>query len=167
MTAPFTHCAGATEGATGMICVHEPAMAVSWNVAVVLLRRFVQPWGSVPHATPVAANVAVTVTFNAAAPGYVLVFPAVPSGVHVYVMLAVLVGTVMTWLVTAPLTHDAACAVGVPGCTGVQVAAAACRRKVAVVLPVRVHPAGSVVGHPVPAPTSVAVTVTSSAAVPV
>ena len=43
-------------------------MAVSGNVAVVLPVR-VQPWGSVPQATPVAASVAVTVTFNAAVPG--------------------------------------------------------------------------------------------------
>ena len=61
VTAPFTHCAWVTVGFTGVAGVHEAAVRVTGNVAVVGV-TCVQPGGSGRAQANPSANVAVTVT---------------------------------------------------------------------------------------------------------
>jgi hypothetical protein len=66
VVAPFTHCANATVGATGVTCVHDVPTRLTVNVAVTG-PVWVHPAGICPQANP-PANVAVTVTVVFAVP---------------------------------------------------------------------------------------------------
>ena len=81
VTTPLAQVACVTAGATGCSGVHAMAGNATVNVAVVAF-TFDHPVGNVAgHATPDAANVAVTVTFWAGDGGYV---PAgLPAGLSV------------------------------------------------------------------------------------